>query len=255
MSFILDALKKSEREREQQQQGLQPEIVYKRRNATQPLWMFAVTGLLVLNFVFVLVLWLRGDRQQTAPVITVNSGPLAGAPSGNAASPAAAAQVNTASSSATPSTAPGDVRSLQEEVYPPAIEPDVASNALSRADVAEGPQLVRSINQDAAANNASTNPALNPGLAAAINNQNSARNNGDSVPSLDSLGGNAALNLPQLHLDVHVYSSTPAERFVFINMRKYTEGQSLNEGPLLEHITPDGAILSHAGRRFLLPRQ
>ena len=37
--------------------------------------------------------------------------------------------------------------------------------------------------------------------------------------------------LPELHLDIHVYSANPAERFVFVNMRKYAEGQALKEGP------------------------
>ena len=61
--------------------------------------------------------------------------------------------------------------------------------------------------------------------------------------------------LPELHLDIHVYSGKPAERFVFVNMRKYTEGKALKEGPTLERITSEGAVLNHQGLRFLLPRQ
>jgi len=61
--------------------------------------------------------------------------------------------------------------------------------------------------------------------------------------------------LPDMHLDIHVYAPKPADRFVFVNMRKYTEGQALKEGPTLERITPDGAVLNHHGLRFLLPRQ
>jgi general secretion pathway protein B len=62
-------------------------------------------------------------------------------------------------------------------------------------------------------------------------------------------------NLPDLRLDIHVYSEKPGERFAFVNMRKYTEGQTLSEGPTLERITPDGIVLSSQGQRFLLPRQ
>jgi len=47
----------------------------------------------------------------------------------------------------------------------------------------------------------------------------------------------------------------PAERFVFVNMRKYVEGQTLAEGPTLEEITTDGVVLNHRGTRFLLPKQ
>ena len=58
-----------------------------------------------------------------------------------------------------------------------------------------------------------------------------------------------------MRLDIHVYSHNPAERFVFVNMRKYVEGQVLTEGPTVERITPEGAVLNQRGLRFLLPRQ
>ena len=65
----------------------------------------------------------------------------------------------------------------------------------------------------------------------------------------------AARRCPSMHLDIHVYSAKPADRFVFVNMHKYTEGQALKEGPMLERISQDGAVLNHRGLRFLLPRQ
>ena len=61
--------------------------------------------------------------------------------------------------------------------------------------------------------------------------------------------------LPDLHLDVHVYATKPAERFVYINMRKYREGATLQEGPILERIRRDGVVLNYHGVRFVLPRQ
>jgi general secretion pathway protein B len=256
MSFILDALKKSEREREQQSQGLPSEIVYSRRNATQPMWMFAVTGLLLLNFGFLLVLWLRGDRQQPAPVITVNSGPLAAAPAGNTPiGTTTGGATAVANSAPTNDSATATVRSLQDEASSSASEaPDETAALLAGADLPAGPQLVRSISPGY-----STDAALN---AAALANSNTASSNqnyfnrtNNTIPTLDSIGGSGALNLPQLHLDIHVYSAAAAERFVFINMRKYTEGQSLNEGPLVERITPEGAVLTYRNQRFVLPRQ
>jgi general secretion pathway protein B len=56
-----------------------------------------------------------------------------------------------------------------------------------------------------------------------------------------------------LRLDVHVYSDDPQERFVLINLQKYFEGQELQEGPRLDEITPDGAVLSFRGQRFRVP--
>ena len=46
-----------------------------------------------------------------------------------------------------------------------------------------------------------------------------------------------------LTLDVLVYSEVPAERLVFINGRKYVEGQAVNGDAVVEQITPDGAVL------------
>jgi len=63
------------------------------------------------------------------------------------------------------------------------------------------------------------------------------------------------LSLPPLNIDLHVYSTKPAERFVFINMAKYTEGDRLSEGPTVEQITENGAILNHLGNRFILERE
>ena len=58
-----------------------------------------------------------------------------------------------------------------------------------------------------------------------------------------------------LRLDVHVFASQPAERFVLINMKRYYQGQQLQEGPRLDEITADGVILSFRGERFRLQAQ
>jgi general secretion pathway protein B len=62
-------------------------------------------------------------------------------------------------------------------------------------------------------------------------------------------------SLPDLHLDIHVYAAQPAERFVFLNNRKYREGGETPDGTRIERITRDGVVLNHRGVRFLLPSQ
>lgn len=62
-------------------------------------------------------------------------------------------------------------------------------------------------------------------------------------------------HLPNLHLDLHVFAANPQQRFVMINTHKLREGDSLPEGVRVESITPDGAVLSQNGTRFLLPRE
>jgi general secretion pathway protein B len=108
-------------------------------------------------------------------------------------------------------------------------------------NVPDGPPMVRQIQAPAVA------PATIPPLSEAQPAQD------EVLPTPMDLAASGT-SLPDLHLDIHVYSAKPAERFVFVNMRKYTEGQALKEGPTLERITSDGAILNQHGLRFLLPR-
>lgn len=63
-----------------------------------------------------------------------------------------------------------------------------------------------------------------------------------------------SLGLPDMHIDLHVYSNNPAERFVFINMSEYREQDTTEEGPRLQRITPEGALLEYRGSTFLLAR-
>jgi len=55
-----------------------------------------------------------------------------------------------------------------------------------------------------------------------------------------------------LHLQVHVYSEVPAQRRVFINNQKYVEGQRIDANLVIESITPDGVFVSYQGKRVLL---
>ena len=62
------------------------------------------------------------------------------------------------------------------------------------------------------------------------------------------------LFLPEMHIDIHVFSEITSERFVFINMKKYFEGEELQEGLLVESITEEGVLLRQQDITFLLPK-
>jgi general secretion pathway protein B len=72
----------------------------------------------------------------------------------------------------------------------------------------------------------------------------------DALPGADEL--TARGTLPALHIDLHVYATQVQQRFIFVNSRKYKEGDTLAEGPVVEQITPDGAVLNFRGSRFKL---
>ncbi len=55
-------------------------------------------------------------------------------------------------------------------------------------------------------------------------------------------------------LEVHFYTGQAARRFVFLEQKKYREGDRLANGLVLEAITPDGAIFDSGGQRFRVER-
>jgi general secretion pathway protein B len=72
------------------------------------------------------------------------------------------------------------------------------------------------------------------------------------LPTADEVAARGGI--PELHLDLHVYSNRAEDRFIFVNSRKYREGDTLQEGPVVEQITQGGAVLNHRGNRFVLSR-
>jgi general secretion pathway protein B len=60
------------------------------------------------------------------------------------------------------------------------------------------------------------------------------------------------LRLPQL--DLHVYSEEPQNRFILVNFKKYREGERLESGLVLEEIYPEGMVMSYQGKRFLVDK-
>ncbi len=53
----------------------------------------------------------------------------------------------------------------------------------------------------------------------------------------------------KLRIEVLVWADNPKERMVFLNGRKYLEGQALTGGEVIEQIVPDGIVLVHEGQR------
>lgn len=251
MSFILDALKKSENERQRTVGPSLADAPTRRYQPERPWWVVAVAALLIINIgVLAFVLMRKSDVPAQTPIATPAAAPVpVQAPTPAATAPAARQQAPTSPA----------VRSLAEEAGTPAdgyyegapgavspeemaAHPDLAA----AANVPGGPPIVQPVNP----------PAVAPLSArAAQEARNAAHANFDEVlPTANALAASGT-SIPEMRLDIHVYSNNPAERFVFINMRKYTEGQTLTEGPALERITPEGAVLNQRGLRFLLPRQ
>jgi general secretion pathway protein B len=235
VSFILDALKKSESDRQRQASPALFEVKVAAPRRRFPLWAIGVGALLAVNVA--VLAWVLLREPASTP-------PAASAP--NPATPAAAANGGAADPGRMVTlTMPADSAST---VTVSPNHPDSGVVAPSNAPpLAEEPLL--SGNEPSVPPNYDANdyaPAVTPAQAS-----EAAAQRAGSLPSRDEVIAQGT-QLPDLRLDLHVYAAKPADRFVFINMRKLREGESLPEGVRVESITPRGAELSFRGRRFAL---
>jgi general secretion pathway protein B len=70
------------------------------------------------------------------------------------------------------------------------------------------------------------------------------------IPEWDELPVDFRSGFTMPRIDVHVYDTNPQNRFILADMRKYHEGDRLQNGVILEKILPDGLQLSYQGRTF-----
>ena len=247
MSFILDALKKSENDRQQQASAEFATLPSAAATPAMPRWIWAVIALLVIN---VAVLGAFMARKDTG-------NPAAGS--------APASAVTSAADSAFHKKQPyGKTSTLPFMWTVPADSGTRSSFAerISKASVPTRPApdpapAVTTAREPMPAETVTASPAVRqePGATRAAAPQPLAATSAQALPTLTEIRLNDNVNLPDLHLDIHVYAGSPADRFVFINMSKHQEGSVLQAGPRVEEITPDGVILDYRGTRFVLPRE
>ena len=269
MSFILDALRKSEHERQRQTGPALAEVPVAAPRPRSNVWAPIAIALLLVNLVVVGVWLIRKSMRESAvapppaaAVVDETPAAMRAAPSASDNAPPSPTGNPTARAlppppmlrPAEPATAPlrNGRNPLEAETAggPPALDPQMAAQA---AEVPDGPAAVRraptsrgsvvyeSLPDSATVGSEQYTPQANSSSRPA--------STGAGMPSADQL---AATGIPALNLDLHVYATVPAERLVFINSRKYREGETLQEGPVVSEITPAGVVLEYKGRSYLL---
>lgn len=247
MSFILDALKKSENDRQRQGGPALFEVkVAAPRSALRP-WAIAFALMLAAN-IGIVMLWLV-MRQGSAPAAGHPPPGASGAqpPAVSAPSATVAAAPATSPAAATPSAPAAPAAPAAAE--PTALDEDGGVIGGPRKGIAATPPrngAGPSLNPDDYA------PATEapPDTGSASGRVKRATEAG--VPLYQQVATTPGTQLPQLRLDLHAYAERPADRWVLINMHKVREGDSLPEGVHVDRITPSGAVLSYQGSQFLL---
>jgi len=223
MSFILDALKKSETERQQNGGAEFATVPAASGGNPAPRWLWLLVALLLVNLAVLAGLFLRSEPRPEPVAMPAGPAPNAGGEqdSDDFSTRLAAARDRL-------------------PVEPPAT-------AGTRTTV------ITPAPADTASNDPATPAATAPPPVSAA--PDAAARDSLTLPTFDQLRAGGILNLPDLHLDIHVYSDLPGDRFVFVNMTKHRENSRLAAGPRVVTITPEGVVLEHQGTRFLLPRE
>ena len=76
----------------------------------------------------------------------------------------------------------------------------------------------------------------------------------DNTPLLQQMPPEMQRAIPPMAVTIHVYSPLESQRILFINNREYHKGNLIEGGARVEAIVPDGVVLSYQGERFKLPR-
>jgi general secretion pathway protein B len=256
MSFILNALKKSETDRQRQNGPALFEVKVARPGTGLPLWAVALGMLLAVNLVIVGWVLLRHPSQAPAEAAAVPAPSTVAAGPGGAqgqAMPQGPAPNTVPAAGAAPAPPLGQTAGMTQPAPsgPPAstpgtpqpVNPDAANGALATQG---GPTTDKANPDDYA-------PAADPGIVQGFGNHVT-HGTESGLPLYQDAALAPGKRLPELRLDLHVFAAKPQDRFVMINMKKLHEGDALPEGVRVESITPDGAVMSHNGTRFLLPR-
>lgn len=237
MSYILDALRKSDQQR---QRGAAPTLLAVQATEVAPKQpAFLAYGLLaaVLVGAGMVIGWLRPwQPEQAAPgrAELVAAKPLestprqpASAPSEMAPQPKPELQVQNAKPPAQASPALVPTQPQRPARAQPKTDgtPREADAAMPRKTEAPAPER--------------------PGGTAAAD---AARV--QTVNSMAELPLSVQQELPAMKISVHAYSANPGNRLVGINNRMLREGEYVVPGLKLEQITPDGMIFGYQGYSF-----
>lgn len=228
MSYILDALRRADAERERGGvPGLHTQAMPdvgddeqrpRHRAGLQP-WHWVVIGL--AGGLAVALAWQWSSSGDTLPPPPPSQPPP---PVARAAEPPAPAMP----AAPAPDAAPAPVATA------PAIAPAVAPATGPAATPAVAPAI---------APMRATPPAAAAASAPALPEP-------QRVASLAALPADLRAGLPALAFGGSIYSNTPANRLLIVNGQLLHEGESLGPGVTLEQIKPKAAVINIRGQRF-----
>ncbi len=249
MSYVLDALRKADAERERERgdvpglhsNPLPPSAFEPAVRAALPPWVWigGVAGLLLIAAMAWLLLQRPAARDEIDDVRIARSttAPASVVP----VVPAAPAMIapDAASATAMPATTP--TPAVTAPARAPARLPARASSALPASTASASPASAHAVL-------AAKSAASAPGVAARASGPVAA----ERVVALNELPEAVRRELPKLAVGGSMYSDDPAARLVIINGQPYRERDKVAAGLVLVQLLPQAAVFEFKGQRFRL---
>lgn len=285
MSFILDALKKSESKRRAQagpEWSVSPTVASPAKPATMARVRVLGLSAVVLLLLTVGALWAWQVfvlKPSVEPPL-----PMATSPTTSESNQAALSTQTTPETTVQPLPASSPMQAdsvVAAEVAPPEAKPVASSASSSMAESAVAtlssedasvialPQTTDMSSPEGGASDEALVPAV-MAIEEALVNAQAPRESAATVSEdeAQAVWQPAAPDylyqwelplavrqaLPALNLTIHVFAANPADRFVLINGVRYTEGAELGSGAVLAEIRAEGALVDFRDYRFLLTR-
>jgi general secretion pathway protein B len=243
MSYILEALKKLEQKRQEEET---PSLLTPQRNAApvrkkRPFWPYIVSGIVLLNIMLVGLLFWIGPLKKSPPI------------------PPPQSQV------AHEKTQPPQTSAPLVKKEEPIVETEKAFSPPEQKDVTQSPPgqasppapvPMKAIPETIQPRTIAVQPTppIKPSAEPSPREVKPVKPAKPStkVVSIKELPNDLRSKLPELKMTVHSYTEQAQSRFVVINNSTAREGQFVNGELKLEQITPNGVILNYQGHRFSL---
>lgn len=255
MSYILNALRKSEQERLAQQAGavvagrILAEPPQPRPKTAKWLILLLLGNLMVVAFLFWFVRKEQGaslpvDNSKITAPQKIQLKPEIAPPVEIAAPPAK--PVIKKAEPALPSIA--ELAAAEKTQAKPSVA-DKAGMEKNSAPIQRKPEPVKSETKTV---EAAPIVGVEPVRMTEIKPEIPAENK--KIPFLYELPAEFRHTVPDLKINVFVYSQQAAERFVMIDMVKYTVGQRIKDSVELKEIRPDSLIVEYNNQTFQIQR-
>ena len=270
MSLILEALNKAEHERSGE--------LTQSTSATYSLsvddknWWGTLSFIFVVMGIAAIALYLSMtffQPQPEAPAITTQSTKTKAEtdqqetePSSTAPAPESAAPIVSVSTKEAPAHTHNSIKNdnamrLQAIASTPQINhiPAETADIYSKAATTTPEQHELQTSQPRIKSTQTVNPDISTSLDTSVFQTADEASIGDKyldAPIFQNLPSAIKSQLPDLELNIHVYSTIPAKSFVYINSKRYREGATIGNGITLERVIPTGVVLRHQETIFRL---